>query len=202
MTTIHSYTNDQVIWISRTRTAPWTRGCAFHDPHSTGAAKALHLVVPELKGKLDGFAIRVPTPNVSVVDLTFTSESRSPRIDQRSSQGRVRGPMKGILVTKPMSWSQATSRAIRFPPSSTARSRRLWYQYGQGHQLVRQRVGLLQPGEGPGVFSKKRDSRTCLDELLRTAMAKLSIRNLELNNKYVFVRVDFNVPLSDSVCRL
>ena len=75
MTTIHSYTNDQVILdfphkdLRRARAAALTM-----IPTSTGAAKALHLVVPELKGKLDGFAMRVPTPNVSVVDLTFTSE--------------------------------------------------------------------------------------------------------------------------------
>jgi len=50
--------------------AAGTRGGDQHDPSSTGAAKALHLVIPELKGKLDGYAMRVPTPNVSVVDLT------------------------------------------------------------------------------------------------------------------------------------
>ncbi|MGC2399370.1 MAG: type I glyceraldehyde-3-phosphate dehydrogenase, partial [Acidobacteriaceae bacterium] len=75
MTTIHSYTNDQVILDFPHKDLRRARGAALSMiPTSTGAAKALHLVVPELKGKLDGFAVRVPTPNVSLVDLTFTSE--------------------------------------------------------------------------------------------------------------------------------
>src|SRR5580704_794700 len=71
MTTIHSYTNDQKLLdlphkdLRRARSATLSM-----IPTSTGAAKALHLVIPELKGKLDGYALRVPTPNVSVVDLT------------------------------------------------------------------------------------------------------------------------------------
>jgi glyceraldehyde 3-phosphate dehydrogenase len=68
MTTIHSYTNDQVILDFPHKDLRRGRAAALSMiPTSTGAAKALHLVVPELKGKLDGFAIRVPTPNVSVV---------------------------------------------------------------------------------------------------------------------------------------
>src|SRR6201992_2182143 len=74
MTTIHSYTNDQVILdFPHKDLRRWRAAALSMIPTSTGAAKALHLVVPELKGKLDGFAIRVPTPNVSVVALTFTS---------------------------------------------------------------------------------------------------------------------------------
>ena len=67
-------------------------------PSSTGAAKALKLVIPELAGKLDGFAIRVPTPNVSVVDLTFVAEKP---IDVKSVNAALKsaaeGPLKGIL---------------------------------------------------------------------------------------------------------
>ncbi|MEZ5913162.1 MAG: type I glyceraldehyde-3-phosphate dehydrogenase [Paracoccaceae bacterium] len=71
MTTIHSYTGDQLRWTAATATftAPVPR--PWRDPTSTGAAKALGEVLPELSGKLDGTAIRVPTPNVSAVDLTF-----------------------------------------------------------------------------------------------------------------------------------
>ena len=70
MTTIHSYTNDQVILDFPHKDLRRARAAALSMiPTSTGAAKALHLVVPDLKGKLDGFAMRVPTPNVSVVDL-------------------------------------------------------------------------------------------------------------------------------------
>src|ERR1700751_5400787 len=75
MTTIHSYTNDQVILDFPHKDLRRARAAAISMiPTSTGAAKALKLVIPELAGKLDGFAIRVPTPNVSVVDLTFTAE--------------------------------------------------------------------------------------------------------------------------------
>src|SRR4051812_25806455 len=75
MTTIHSYTNDQVILDFPHKDLRRARAAALSMiPTSTGAAKALKLVIPELSGKLDGFAIRVPTPNVSVVDLTFVTE--------------------------------------------------------------------------------------------------------------------------------
>ena len=75
MTTIHSYTNDQVILDTPHKDLRRARAAALSMiPSSTGAAKALKLVVPEMAGKLDGFAIRVPTPNVSVVDLTFMAE--------------------------------------------------------------------------------------------------------------------------------
>ncbi len=75
MTTIHSYTNDQVILDTPHKDLRRARAAALSMiPTSTGAAKALKLVIPEMDGKLDGFAIRVPTPNVSVVDLTFTAE--------------------------------------------------------------------------------------------------------------------------------
>src|SRR3984957_2725715 len=75
MTTIHSFTNDQVILDTPHKDLRRSRAAALSMiPSSTGAAKALKLVVPEMAGKLDGFAVRVPTPNVSVVDLTFVAE--------------------------------------------------------------------------------------------------------------------------------
>jgi glyceraldehyde 3-phosphate dehydrogenase len=99
MTTIHSYTNDQVILDFPHKDLRRGRAAALSMiPTSTGAAKALHLVVPELKGKLDGFAIRVPTPNVSVVDLTFTSEKPLTRDSVNAAlKAAADGPMKGIL---------------------------------------------------------------------------------------------------------
>jgi glyceraldehyde 3-phosphate dehydrogenase len=99
MTTIHSYTNDQVILDFPHKDLRRARAAALSMiPTSTGAAKALHLVIPDLKGKLDGFAMRVPTPNVSVVDLVAVTE-KSTSVDEvnnalRSAAG---GPMKGIL---------------------------------------------------------------------------------------------------------
>jgi len=99
MTTIHSYTNDQVILDFPHKDLRRGRAAALSMiPTSTGAAKALHLVVPELKGKLDGFAIRVPTPNVSVVDLTFTSEKPLTKDSVNAAlKAAADGPMKGIM---------------------------------------------------------------------------------------------------------
>lgn len=75
MTTIHSYTNDQNLLDSKHKDLRRARAAALNMiPTSTGAAKAIGLVMPELKGKLNGFAIRVPTPDVSVVDLTCVTQ--------------------------------------------------------------------------------------------------------------------------------
>src|SRR6201994_2826937 len=103
MTTIHSYTNDQVILDFPHKDLRRGRAAALSMiPTSTGAAKALHLVVPELKGKLDGFAVRVPTPNVSVVDLTFTSEKPVTKDSINADlKAASEGPMKGILGYEP-----------------------------------------------------------------------------------------------------
>lgn len=99
MTTIHSYTNDQVILDFPHKDLRRARAAAINMiPSSTGAAKALKLVIPEMAGKLDGFAIRVPTPNVSVVDLTFIAEKP---VTVESVNGALKaasnGALKGIL---------------------------------------------------------------------------------------------------------
>jgi glyceraldehyde 3-phosphate dehydrogenase len=99
MTTIHSYTNDQVILDFPHSDLRRARAAALSMiPTSTGAAKALKLVIPELSGKLDGFAIRVPTPNVSVVDLTFVAEKPvTAETVNAAIKKAADGPMKGIL---------------------------------------------------------------------------------------------------------
>jgi len=99
MTTIHSYTNDQVILDTPHKDLRRARAAALSMiPSSTGAAKALKLVVPEMAGKLDGFAIRVPTPNVSVVDLTFVSEKPiTIETINAAIKTAAEGSMKGIL---------------------------------------------------------------------------------------------------------
>ncbi len=99
MTTVHSYTNDQVVLDAPHKDLRRGRAAALSMiPSSTGAAKALKLVIPEMAGRLDGFAIRVPTPNVSVVDLTFVSEKP---IDAASINAALKaaseGSLKGIL---------------------------------------------------------------------------------------------------------
>ena len=99
MTTIHSYTNDQVILDTPHKDLRRARAAALSMiPSSTGAAKALRLVVPAMDGKLDGFSMRVPTPNVSVVDLTFVSEK--PITDKSINEALKKaadGELKGIL---------------------------------------------------------------------------------------------------------
>ncbi len=99
MTTIHSYTNDQVILDFPHSDLRRARAAALSMiPTSTGAAKALKLVIPETAGKLDGFAIRVPTPNVSLVDLTFVSEKLiSVEALNAAFKAASEGSLKGIL---------------------------------------------------------------------------------------------------------
>jgi glyceraldehyde 3-phosphate dehydrogenase len=99
MTTVHSYTNDQKLLDLPHKDLRRARAAALSMiPTSTGAAKALHLVIPELKGKLDGFSLRVPTPNVSVVDLTVMTDKPATVESVNASLKRAaEGPMKGIL---------------------------------------------------------------------------------------------------------
>ena len=99
MTTIHSYTNDQVILDFPHKDLRRARAAALSMiPTSTGAAKALKLVIPDLAGKLDGFSMRVPTPNVSVVDLVvFVEKATSVDEVNKALQTAANGPMKGIL---------------------------------------------------------------------------------------------------------
>ncbi|NIV17058.1 MAG: type I glyceraldehyde-3-phosphate dehydrogenase [Woeseiaceae bacterium] len=100
MTTIHAYTNDQVLTdvyhkdLRRARS-----GTMSQIPTSTGAAKAVGLVLPELNGKLDGFSMRVPTINVSAVDLTFVAE-RDTSVEEINDVIRAasEGPLKGVLA--------------------------------------------------------------------------------------------------------
>jgi len=100
MTTIHSYTNDQKLLDLPHKDLRRSRAAALSMiPTSTGAAKALHLVIPELKGKLDGYSLRVPTPNVSVVDLTVMTEKPATVESVNAALKRAaEGPLKGILA--------------------------------------------------------------------------------------------------------
>jgi glyceraldehyde 3-phosphate dehydrogenase len=101
MTTIHAYTNDQVLTdvyhsdLRRARSATQSQ-----IPTKTGAAAAVGLVLPELKGKLDGFAVRVPTINVSLVDLTFTAKRSTTVADVNAIMKEAAGSAawKGILA--------------------------------------------------------------------------------------------------------
>ena len=99
MTTVHAYTNDQVILDLPHKDLRRARAAAMSIiPTTTGAAKAVGLVIPELKGKLDGFAMRVPTPDGSAVDLTVELEKEA-SVEEINAAMRAaaEGPMKGIL---------------------------------------------------------------------------------------------------------
>ncbi len=106
MTTIHSYTNDQRILDLVHKDLRRARAAALSMiPTTTGAAKAIGLVIPELKGKMDGFAIRVPTPNVSVVDLVCVVEKdTSVEEVNQAMKKAANGELKGILeyCTEPL----------------------------------------------------------------------------------------------------
>jgi len=103
MTTIHAYTGDQPTLDRRHKDLYRARAAAMSMiPTSTGAAKALGEVLPNLKGRLDGSAIRVPTPNVSAVDLTFRA-ARDVTVEEVNEAARAaaEGAMKGVLGYEP-----------------------------------------------------------------------------------------------------
>ncbi len=106
MTTVHSYTNDQRILDLAHKDLRRARSAAINIiPTSTGAAKAIGLVLPELNGKLDGFAMRVPTPDVSVVDLVCEVEKPTSNEEVNAALKKAaEGPLKGILqfCTEPL----------------------------------------------------------------------------------------------------
>jgi len=99
MTTVHSYTNDQqLLDLPHTDLRRARAAAVSMVPTTTGAARALHLVLPQLKGKLDGMAIRVPTPNVSLIDLTVELESDATPADVNAAfRAAAQGPLQGIL---------------------------------------------------------------------------------------------------------
>ncbi len=101
MTTTHSYTGDQRILDASHRDLRRARAAALNIvPTSTGAAKAVALVLPQLKGKLNGIALRVPTPNVSIVDLVVNVEKKGITAEEVNAAFREaqNGPMKGVLA--------------------------------------------------------------------------------------------------------
>ena len=149
MTTIHSYTNDQVL-VDVYHTDLRRARSATHSmiPTKTGAAAAVGLVMPELKGKLDGFAIRVPTINVSLVDLSFTAK-RATSVDEINGlmkSAAASGPLQGILA-----YTDAPLVSVDYNHDSALVGLRRDHDQsdrghaGQGLRLVRQRMGVLEP---------------------------------------------------------
>jgi glyceraldehyde 3-phosphate dehydrogenase len=134
MTTIHAYTNDQVLTdvyhsdLRRARSATMSQ-----IPTKTGAAAAVGLVLPELNGKLDGFAMRVPTINVSVVDLTFVAKRGG-----RPAEGHPRHQHQAAGQRRLQPRSPQLGLRRHPDPRHAGHD-------GQGAELVRQRVGFLEP---------------------------------------------------------
>jgi glyceraldehyde 3-phosphate dehydrogenase len=114
MTTVHSYTGDQPTLDTLHKDLYRARAAALSMiPTSTGAAKAVGLVLPELKGKLDGVAIRVPTPNVSVIDFKIvTKRSTAPLSAPQARNSKASSTLRGSRMSRP------TSTTIRIPPIS------------------------------------------------------------------------------------
>lgn len=100
MTTVHSYTGDQPTLDTMHKDLYRARAAALSQiPTSTGAAKAIGLVLPELKGKLDGISVRVPTPNVSLVDLKFVAKrNTTPQEVNDALVAAANGPLKGVMT--------------------------------------------------------------------------------------------------------
>jgi len=120
MTTIHSYTNDQVILDFPHSDKRRARAAALSMiPTSTGAAKAIYLAIPELKGKLDGFAVRVPTPNVSAVDLVCEvgRDTTVEEVNAAVKKASEAGPLKGYLT---YTEEELVSADFKGDPSSSA----------------------------------------------------------------------------------
>ena len=180
MTTIHAYTNDQNVLDQAHKDMRRARAAALNMiPTSTGAAAAVGLVLPELKGKLDGTAIRVPTPNVSVVDLKFipgreTSVGRDQQGNgarrRPGAQGHPRRHQRAAGVDR----LQPRPALVDLRPDADADRRRL---AGARALLVRQRVGLLQPhGRHGGRHGQAAVAGMLLDAYLAAAESRDSAR--------------------------
>ena len=151
MTTVHAYTADQNLQDGPHSDLRRARAAALSIiPTSTGAAKAIGLVLPELKGKLDGFALRVPVPVGSITDLTVTVEPHGER--RRGARRLPRGggrPHEGHPQVRRRAHRVGRHRGRPALVALRRRAHARDRQPGQAVVLVRQRVGLLEPSRGP-----------------------------------------------------
>ncbi len=155
MTTIHAYTADQRLQDMPHKDLRRARAAAINlIPASTGAAKAIGLVIPALQGKLHGFAVRAPVPTGSVVDLTVECNRETSVEEVNGGAARrppTSGPLAGIMqyTEDPIVSSDIVTVAVLVDRRLAADGRARRHD-AEGRRLVRQRVGLLQPPGGPG----------------------------------------------------
>jgi glyceraldehyde 3-phosphate dehydrogenase len=152
MTTVHAYTADQNLLDGPHTDPRRARAAAINlVPTSTGAAKAIGLVIPELAGRLHGLAVRAPVPTGSLVDLTFESERPTSTAEvndavrSRADTGRLAGILE--FSEDPLVSSDVVGSPYSAIFAAHQRRRR---HAGQGRRLVRQRVGLREPAGGAG----------------------------------------------------
>ena len=121
MNTTHAYTNSRALHDQPEKICAARAAALSIVPYSSGAAKALGKVIPELDGKLTGYSLRVPVPVVSIVDLTVTLSRNvtAEEVNDAFRQAAVSGPLKGIRATAMNRWSPVIIRATRAHPSST-----------------------------------------------------------------------------------
>ena len=188
MTTVHAYTNDQNLLDLPHKDLRRARAAAINIvPASTGAAKATSLALPQLKGKIDGVAMRVPVPDGSITDLVaildrdVTVEEVNEAYRAASETDRLKGKL--VYTEDPIVSSDivGSPASCTFDSLSTMAHREL----RQGARLVRQRVGVLEPTGRPHESGRVEALVTLrtLDDLGDVAGTR------------VFVRADFNVPL-------
>ncbi len=200
MTTIHSYTNDQKLLDLPHKDLRRARAAALNMiPSSTGAAKALHLVIPALKGKLDGYAMRVPTPNVSVVDLTVfvekpaTVESVNAALKaaaERPDEGRSRLHRRRTRFERLQGEFEFVDRRCRVHQSCRRQVR-------ESARVVRQRVGLLLPLPRPDQAPRVE----VLSELSRRNKLRRESRYVRAQHAAPHVRTISAIPVFDFLQR-
>ena len=202
MTTIHAYTQDQALQDSPHKDLRRARAAAINlVPTSTGAAKAIGLVMPELQGKLNGIAVRAPIPTGSVVDLVFQA-SRDVTVEEINDAVASKADAGPPCGDPPV--HRRRDRVERHPALALLVDLRLEAHdgdrrpAGEGDLLVRQRVGLLQPRGGPrrARAGGPGAARRVVAEPAAPPLGKRSVRDLDVGEgTRVLVRVDFNVPL-------
>ena len=164
MTTIHAYTADQNLLDGPHKDLRRARTAAINlIPTSTGAAKALGLVIPELDGRLNGFAVRVPVPTGSLVDLTVETE-RATSVEEINA-AFLAAPKTGVARGNPclqrgpdrLHRHRQVSLLVHLRFCAYDRDRR---HAGEGRRVVRQRMGLLEPARGPGIPDRMSGGRS------------------------------------------